>query len=364
MKRQKPPYVQEFIDEDGTPRFYLRKPGVKRIPLPGLPWSPEFMAAYEAGLGISALPEIGAARTKPGSVNAAIVSYFNKSADFKGMKLSTQKMRRAILERFRNDHGDRNIATLDERALKAILAKLSPLAALNWLKTLRSLLRHAIDVNLRKDDPSANIKLRTPKSDGHHSWSEEEIVAFQNRHPIGSRARLALALLLYTGQRRGDAVRMGRQHVTVVDGEHILSITQEKTGNHVAIPVLDPIWEALNAMPKSSQLAFLVTAKGKQFTSAGFGNWFRECCDEAGLPHCSAHGLRKAAATRMAENGATTHQLMSWFGWTSVSEAERYTKKADRARMNLTSGSKLISRTEIVKPETQFDKTTSKSLKS
>jgi hypothetical protein len=140
MKRKKPPYVQEFIDEDGTPRFYLRKPGVKRIPLPGLPWSPEFMAAYEAGLGISALPEIGAARTKPGSVNAAIVSYFNKSADFKGMKLSTQKMRRAILERFRNDHGDRNIATLDERALKAILAKLSPLAALNWLKTLRSLL--------------------------------------------------------------------------------------------------------------------------------------------------------------------------------------------------------------------------------
>jgi integrase len=157
---------------------------------------------------------------------------------------------------------------------------------------------------------------------------------------------------------------MGRQHVAKIEGEHILSITQEKTGNHVAIPVLPPIWEALNAMAKSSQLAFLVTDKGKQFTSAGFGNWFRECCDEAGLPQCSAHGLRKAAATRMAENGATTHQLMSWFGWTSVSEAERYTKKADRARMNLSSGSKLISRTEIVKPQTQFDKTASNSLKS
>ena len=157
---------------------------------------------------------------------------------------------------------------------------------------------------------------------------------------------------------------MGRKHVTVVDGAHILSIEQEKTGNNVAIPVLPPIWEALDAMPKSAQPAFLTTEQGKQFTSAGFGNWFRECCDEAGLPHCSAHGLRKAAATRMAEHGGTTHQLMSWFGWTSVSEAERYTKKADRARMNLTSGSKLISRTEIVKPETQFDKTTTKSLKS
>ena len=233
-------------------------------------------------------------------------------------------------------------------------------AALNWLKTLRSLLRHAIDVNLRKDDPSANIKLKTPKSDGHHSWSEEEILAFEKRHPVGSRARLALALLLYTGQRRGDVVQMGRKHVTVVDGEHILSIDQEKTGNHVAIPLLPPIWEALNAMPRSAQPAFLTTEQGRQFTSAGFGNWFRECCDEAGLPHCSAHGLRKAAATRMAENGATTHQLMSWFGWTSVSEAERYTKKADRARMNLASADKHRSRTEIVKPQTQFDKMTSK----
>jgi integrase len=157
---------------------------------------------------------------------------------------------------------------------------------------------------------------------------------------------------------------MGRQHVAIVDGKHILSIKQEQTGNNVTIPVLPPIWEALNAMPNSGQLAFLVTDKGKPFTSGGLGNWFRECCNEAGLQHCSAHGLRKAAATRMAEHGGTTHQLMSWFGWTSVSEAERYTKKADRARMNLTSGDKLISRTEIVKPETQFDNLPSKSLKS
>ena len=103
-------------------------------------------------------------------------------------------------------------------------------------------------------------------------------------------------------------------------------------------------------MPTSAQPAFWTTEQGRQFTSAGFGNWFRECCDEAGLPHCSAHGLRKAAATRMAEHGATTHQLMSWFGWTSVSERanEPGVGRQDR------------SRTEIVKPQTQFDKMTSK----
>jgi hypothetical protein len=136
VKRKNPPYVQPFIDRGGKARFYLRKPGVKRIPLPGLPWSPGFMAAYEAGLGNASLPEIGAGRTKPGTVNAAIVSYYGLSADFMVMKPSTKMMRRAILERFRSDYGDKNIATLDERALKAILAKRSPLSALNWLKCL------------------------------------------------------------------------------------------------------------------------------------------------------------------------------------------------------------------------------------
>jgi hypothetical protein len=103
VKRKNPDYVQEFIDQDGSPRFYLRKPGVKRVPLPGLPWSPEFMAAYEAGLGNASVPEIGASQTKPGTVNAAIVSYYAGSAHFRDLAPLTRRMRRAILERFRED---------------------------------------------------------------------------------------------------------------------------------------------------------------------------------------------------------------------------------------------------------------------
>jgi hypothetical protein len=126
MKRKKPPYVQEFIDEDGKPRFYLRKPGVKRVPLPGLPWSPEFMAAYEAGLGTSTLPEIGASRTKPGTVNAAIVSYYGVSADFKAMKSSTRKMRRAILERFRNEYGGQEYRDTGRESVEGHLSQAFP----------------------------------------------------------------------------------------------------------------------------------------------------------------------------------------------------------------------------------------------
>lgn len=361
MKRRNPKYVHGFIDRHGRARFYLRKPGRKRVPLPGLPWSPDFMTAYQAALDAEwHAPQVGANRTKPGTVNAAIVSYYNFNAEFKAFKSSTQKMRRAILERFRNEHGDRPIATMDERALRAILSKRSPLAARNLLKTLRHFIAHTIQIEMRKDDPTAAIKIKAPKSDGHHSWTDAEIAKYEARHPIGTRARLALALLLYTGQRRGDVVRMGRQHVV----NNVLSLKQEKTGNQVSIPVRQEIWDAANAMPKTSQLAFLVTDAGNAFTSAGFGNWFRDCCNDAGLSHCSAHGLRKAAATRMAENGATTEQLKSWFGWTSDSEPSRYTKAANRTRMAAEIADKLNPRTEIGKPEIQFAKTGSKALKS
>jgi integrase len=360
VKRRAPKYVHGFIDRHGVPRFYLRKPGTKRATLPGLPWSPEFMAAYQAALDAEwTPPELGASRTKPGTVSAAIVSYYNLNAEFKAFKPSTQKMRRAILERFRDEHGDRPIATMDERAVRAILAKRSPLAARNLLKTLRHFISHTIRCGMRKDDPTAFIKIKAPKSDGHHTWTDAEIAQFEARHSIGTRARLALALLLYTGQRRGDVVRMGRQHVV----NNVLSLKQEKTGNPIDIPVRQEIWDAVNVMPKTNQLAFLATDAGNAFTSAGFGNWFRERCNEAGLSHCSAHGLRKAAATRMAENGATTEQLKSWFGWTSDSEPSRYTKAANRARMAQEIADKLNPRTKIGNPENQFAKNGANPLK-
>lgn len=356
---KKPRYTRGFIDRHGKPRFYLRRPGQKQMPLPGLPWSPEFMAAYEAAMkGGWERPELGSSRTIAGTVNAAIVSYYNSCADFRSLADGTKMMRRAILERFREAHGDKRIALLDQRALAAILFKKSPFAARNWLKAIRGLLKHAVATDLRKDDPTAGIKLHSIKSDGHHTWDDDEIQQFENRHPLGTRARLALALLLFTGQRRGDVVRMGRQHVR--DG--VLSLKQQKTGAQIDIPVVPDLQIALDAMPVSVQLAFLATEAGQPFTAAGFGGWFRERCDEAGLHHCSAHGLRKAAATRLADRGATEHQLMAWFGWTSAREAERYTRMANRKLLAQSAG-KLISGTSSGKPATQFAKNKRKSLK-
>jgi integrase len=360
VKRKNPKYTHGFVDHDGKPRFYLRMPGRKRVPLPGLPWSPEFMETRQRALqGDWTAPEIGASRTKAGTVNAAIVSYYQSSAFKDGLSPSSQKMRRAILERFREDHGDKRIAPLHKKALQAILNKKSPAAASNWRKALRGLIDHCLTLDMIAVDPLAGVKLVPIKSNGHHPWEPEECEKFEAHHAVGTRARLAYELLLQVGQSRCDVVRMGRQHVR--DGT--LSLKRQKTGVPFDVPVMPALQEAIDAMPAGDNLTFLVTAQGKPFSAAGFGNWFRERCNEAGLPKCcTSHGLRKAPATRLADRHATTTQLMAWFGWKTSGEAERYTRSADRKRAAASAG-KLIAGTKVGKSEIQFAKSEAKALK-
>lgn len=180
------------------------------------------------------------------------------------------------------------------------------------------------------------------KTRGHPTWTEDEIARYQARHPAGSKARLALAVLLQTGHARADVVRMGRQHVR----NGTLSMRRQKTKVQFDIPLLPDL--ALH--PMTDQLAFLATEKGKPFSAAGFGNKFREWCDQANLHHCSAHGLRKAAAVRHALNGATAPELMAWFGWKSIGEAQRYIEEANRIELAQSAGAKIISGTAIGSP--------------
>ena len=143
------------------------------------------------------------------------------------------------------------------------------------------------------------IKLDPIKTSGYHSWTEAELRQYEQHHPIGSKPRLALALLLYTAQRRSDVVTLGPASIRA--GR--LIFTQFKTGTAMDIPIAQPLADIIAATPMIGVKTFLVTDYGKAFTPPGFGNWFRKRCDEAGLPHCSAHGLRKAFLRRMAEAG-------------------------------------------------------------
>lgn len=355
MMRKPPKYCQGFLDRHGRARWYFRRPGFDRVALPGLPWSPEFMAAYEAATKGGVQTEgAGAAKTSPGTVAALVVSYY-RSSEFLNLKPITQRTYRSTIEPFREQHGDKTVAKLKREHVKAIIAKLAdrPAVANNWLKTIKILMRHAVEIGMRPDDPTVGIrKLRTGSS-GYRTWTEAEIQKYYDKHPTGSRARLALDLMLYTGQRRADVVRMGLQHLR--DG--VLTLRQSKTGTEVEIPLHPVLRASLDALPKKN-MTFLLTEYGKPFAVAGFGNWFRDRVTEAGLPDgLSAHGLRKAACRRLAEAGCTGPQIMAISGHKNLKEVQTYIQAADRLGLAREALKRQLAadeeRTKIVKPVRQ-----------
>jgi integrase len=329
LMRRAPKYVHGYVDRHGRPRFYFRRAGFKRVRLPGLPWSPEFMEAYQAALDETPRVEIGAGRTVARTVNAVVIGYFG-SAAFQNLARASQRHYRGIIERFRCEHGDKRIATLERRNVIAMLdAKArTPAAARDFLGCLRVLIRYAIDIGLRDSDPTLGVKTTKQKGDGFRTWLEQDIATFQSHYPVGTKPRLALELLLHTAQRRADVIRLGPQHVR--DG--VISVRQQKTGKTLVIPVSPALVAALEATP-SKHLTFLVTEDGKPFEAMAFTKWFRRCCDAAGLSGYSAHGLRKAACRRLAEAGCSANEIAAISGHASLREVERYTRAADQARM-------------------------------
>jgi integrase len=272
---------------------------------------------------------IGAGRIKPGSVAAVVAEYFDSQQFFASKSAGTQRMRRGILERFRAAYGERPFALLPAEWIEALLDAKPPHAARSWLVTLRSLCQFALKRRWLRADPTANIKLRAIKGDGFHTWTEDEIARFEAHHAIGTKPRLALALLLYTAQRRSDVVRMGRQHIR--DG--VLTVKQQKTGVPLEIPVHPHLQAVLDATP-SEHLTFLITATGKPYGGNALSEQFRNWCDAAGLPQrCKPHGLRKAACRRLAEAGCSANEIMAISGHATMKELVRYTKAADQARL-------------------------------
>ena len=289
--------------------------------------------------------EIGAKRTVEGTVSHGLIGFY-KSNFFSGLAQSSQKTRRAELERFRNDHGDKRVIMMHSTAIQNILNGKTPAAQRNFRKALRGFVDYCLSIRLTKSDPLAGAKFSKLKTVGHHPWEIAECEQFEACHAIGTRARLAYELLLQAGQSKCDVVRMGRQHVR----KGMMSMKRQKTGTPFNVEITPRLQAAIDAMPASNHLTFLITEQGNGFTAAGFGNWFRDMCREAKLPaRCTSHGLRKAAATYFAEWGATDHQLMAWFGWSSISQAQVYTKAA-RAKVLARAAGALIPGTGIGSP--------------
>jgi integrase len=327
MTRIKLRFIHCFVDQTGRPRYYVRRFG-KRTALPGLPGSAEFLNAYHAALEHQ--PVVPQARSKPGSVDAAIAGYYT-SLEFRTLAPGTQAARRAILERFRSrdGNGQKSMATLPTKWIAATLSKMKPAAARNWRKALRGLAQFCVAQEFIAADPTLGLKLPRLKSDGHHTWTEAEIVQYEAAHSVGTKARLALALLLYSCQRVSDVVVMGQQHVN----NATIAVRQQKTRTPLRIPI-HPHLQAVLEATRSNHLTFLITKNNEPYRPSGFSRQFREWCIEAGLPAaCVPHGLRKAACRRLAEAGASASQIAAVSGHKSLKEVERYVREADQERM-------------------------------
>lgn len=316
--------LERWRDRHGTTRLYYRVGHGPRTRLKGPEGSPEFWEDYRAAAKQG--PQAGGSDTL-----GWLVQHYYTSAAYKVMRASTRRVRKGILENFCAVHGHKRFAQLQPHHLRQIRDGMTdrPDAANSLLKALRQVFKYAVAYDHLESNPVLDVeRLKSRNKDGLHAWAPQEIEAFEAAHPVGTRARLALALLLCTGQRRGDVVGMGRQHVR--DGW--MTVTQQKTGKRLAIPILTELQRIIDAS-ETGDLTYLVTSFGKPYTAAGFGNWFRVQCNKAGLPQCSAHGLRKACASRLAELGFSTQEIKSITGHESLSEVERYTKAADQKRL-------------------------------
>jgi integrase len=315
-------------------RVYLRLPGKPKLRLHEQPGTPEFDEEYRRAVNgeIKAAPE--RLRTPDrGSLRALCVAYF-ASAECKRLEPRTRHVRRLILDKLCDLHGDKPAELMEVRHVRQIRDARTdaPEAANGIVKALRAVFRHGMLSDLVSHNPARDVEYLRIGSEGFHTWTAAEVQQFEAHHPIGTNARLALALLLYTGQRRSDVVRLGPQHVR----GGWLTFTQYKNRNRkpvsLSLPIVPELQRVIDATPRGA-LAFLVTERGTPYSSDGFGNSFRAWCRQAGLPHCSAHGLRKAAASRLAELGASIHEIAAVTGHRSLKEVQRYTLGAEQKRL-------------------------------
>jgi integrase len=332
MTRRRLLYLHKEINRHGKTVWYVRKGAGPRIRLRGDYMSEEFMAAYHAAMAQITAIDQQKPPQKADDTLAGLITLYRQSTAWSALSETTRKQRETFFHAIVNSNAGslsyRDIVPRDIiRARDARKGAGKHFAAANYLKCMRGLFRWACELGLIDTNPALGVKPLLTKTNGFHTWTEAEAARFEAKWPIGSRERLAFAILAYTGMRRGDAYRLGRQHIR--DG--VIYMPTEKNGVNVSLPVHPDLQAIIDATP-STGLALIAKANGCALDKFTFGNWFRRACNAAGVPG-SAHGLRKLCAVRWALTGATEIEMMAWFGWQDRKMAAHYTQEASRVRL-------------------------------
>ena len=350
MPRPRPPHLHREITRHGKSVWYVRVGKGSRVRLRTEFGSPEFDSEYQTAISGSERPQT----TKPDKKSLAWLweRYRETGAWLNELSAATRRQRENIMKHVLEQSGTKPYALVTSRHIvegRERRAK-TPAQARNFLDVMRGLFAWAVEAQHVKNDPTKGVK-NPPrkKGQGYKPWTEADVEAYYHRWPLGTHERVWLDVLLYSGLRRGDVVRYGRQHVRNGTGK----IRLEKGGEtvEVTLPILPVLAETL-AIGPCGDLTFIVGKQGRPLAKESFGNAFKEACVAAGVLDKSAHGVRKIAATTAANNGATVSQLKALFGWESDSMPALYTQAADRERLARESVHKLenAERTSIPAP--------------
>ncbi|GAC1511426.1 MAG: hypothetical protein NVS1B6_17940 [Steroidobacteraceae bacterium] len=327
MAKIKLKYVNEYVDRTGKLRRYFRKGGRQLGPLDGVPGSAEFMAAYAAYLAEK--PAAAKTTLHEDSLGKLIIDFYG-SRLFTDRKPSTRQLYRYALDPLAKEHGHRSASAMTAADAEKIINRIGaarPGMGNLTRAVMRRVMQFAVKEKRRPDNPMLGID--PFKVGEHHTWNDAELRQFETKWRLGTRQRLAYALLLYTGQRVGDVAKMNRGDVA--DG--LIHIVQQKTGCELWVPIHQELIAAMKAYPAKG-LTLIGDANGRPVKRAALSALMRAAIKQAELPSkCVSHGLRKASMRRLAEAGATANQIASISGHKTLKEVERYTKAADQRTM-------------------------------
>jgi site-specific recombinase XerD len=328
-------------DPNGNERYYVRKPGRRKIRIREVykdttgQITPEFMKAY-----FDALEAVDGAKVAPKLPREKtffwLVDQYFRSPPFKKYDDLTKADKRGVLNRFCEAVGDLPYAAYRKEDVERSRDKRSstPGATDKLVKYIRVMFDWAVKAKHMAHNPAIGVDKINTESEGWHTWTPAEVDTYRQHHKIGTKARLALELMLNVGARISDAARIGRQHEAADGWLKFVAWKNrnKKSRKTIECPITRDLAAALAATP-TGDMTYLINDLGSAFTIKGLGNKIRDWCDAAGLPQCSSHGLRKAAAVVMAENGATAPELCALFGWSKLETAEIYIREAQKRKM-------------------------------
>src|SRR5215469_490925 len=328
MPRPRPPHLQRQVTRHGKAVWYVRIGRGSRIRIRARFGTPEFDTEYQAAL--AGKPRPAKAGATAGTL-AWLIERYRETTAWIDLSLATRRNRENHFRRAIQSAGHQPSSAITQEHIVKARDSRTPAQARKFLDAMRGLFKWAKEAKHVTTDPTEGVKNpKQRKGPGFPVWTDADAAAYDKRWPIGTKERVWRDVLFYTGLRRGDAVRLGRQHVR----EGIATLRTEKSQGEmiVSIPILPILQRTLDAGP-TGELAFICGKNGKPLTKESFGNAFKDACRAAGLFNRSAHGCRKIAATRAAEAGATVAQLNAIFGWRGTAMASLYTEAADRKRL-------------------------------